>query len=75
LRCAKLNGAAERVLAARNHYRRENLDWEFAPYLAKAHSALGDAAYEAALVEGRAMSVEQAVAYALGEGRDTLPAP
>ncbi|MEO6063877.1 MAG: AAA family ATPase, partial [Thermoflexales bacterium] len=67
LRCARLNGAAERVLAARNHYRRENLNWEFAPYLAKARAVLGDAAYDAALAEGRAMSVEQAVAYALGE--------
>jgi predicted ATPase len=68
LRCAKLNGAAERVLAARNHYRRENLTWEFAPYLAKARAVLGDATYAAAQAEGRAMSVEQAVAYALGEG-------
>jgi non-specific serine/threonine protein kinase len=75
LRCARLNGAAERVLAARNHYRRENLNWEFAPYLARARAALGDAAYAAAMAEGRAMTVEQAVAYALGEHRDTLPAP
>ncbi len=68
LRCALLNGAAERGLTARNHYRRENLDWEFAPHLAKARAALGDAAYDTALAEGRAMTVEQAMAYALGGG-------
>ena len=43
-------------------------EWEYAPYIARARAALGDAAYDAALAEGRAMTVEQAVAYALGEG-------
>ena len=65
MRCARLRGFVERLMTERNHYRRANLEWEFAPYIAKARAALGDEAYEAAYAEGRAMSVEQAVAYAL----------
>jgi len=40
-------------------------DWEYARYITKARAALGDAAYEAAYAEGRAMTPEQAVKYAL----------
>jgi predicted ATPase len=39
--------------------------WEYAPYLAKTRAALGEAAYEAAYAEGRAMPLEQAIEYAL----------
>ena len=67
LRAARLRGMADNMRALNNHYRRGNHVWEYAPYMDKARAALGDAAYEAALAEGRAMSVEQAVAYALGE--------
>jgi hypothetical protein len=62
-----MRGMADNMIALNGHYRRANHVWEYAPYIEKARAALGDAAYEAALAEGRAMSVEQAVAYALGE--------
>ncbi len=37
------------------------------PYLAAARSRLGEAAWEAALAKGRAMSLEEAAEYALSE--------
>ena len=70
-----MRGMADNMIALNGHYRRANYVWEYAPYIEKARAALGDAAYDAALAEGRAMTVEQAVAYALGDHRDTLPAP
>ncbi len=68
LRAARMRGMADNMIALNNHYRRANNVREYAPYIEKARAALGDAAYDAALAEGRAMTVEQAVAYALGEG-------
>ena len=64
-RCARLRGAADSLMAERHHYRRANLEWEYAPYIAAARAALGDEAFEAAYSEGRAMTPEQAVEYAL----------
>jgi len=67
---ARLRGMADNMIALNNQYREAHHAWEYAPYIARARTALGDAAYEAAVAEGRAMTVEQAVAYALGEEGD-----
>ena len=67
LRAAHLRGMADSMIAMNNHYRKANYIWEYAPYIAKARATLGDAAYETAYAEGRTMTVEQAVAYALDE--------
>jgi non-specific serine/threonine protein kinase len=45
------------------------------PYLASALSRLGEAAWEEALAEGRAMSLEEAAAYALSEEADQPQSP
>jgi predicted ATPase/DNA-binding SARP family transcriptional activator/DNA-binding CsgD family transcriptional regulator len=45
------------------------------PYLASALSRLGEAAWEEALAEGRAMSLEEAAAYALSEDVDQPQSP
>ena len=39
-------------------------------YQAAACTGLGEAAWQEALAEGRAMNLEQAVSYALGEGTE-----
>jgi predicted ATPase/DNA-binding SARP family transcriptional activator/DNA-binding CsgD family transcriptional regulator len=44
------------------------------PYLATARSQLGEAAWEVAVAEGRAMSFEEAIEYALSEDRSASPA-
>ena len=62
-RCVRLRGLVERLMNERHHYRRENLNWEYAPHIAKARAVLGDDAYDAAFAEGRAMMSEQALAY------------
>ena len=69
---AHLRGMADNMIAMNNHYRKANYAWEYAPYITKARAALGDAAYEAAYAEGRAMTLEQAIAYALN---DKMPDP
>ena len=40
---------------------------EYEPYITAAREQLGEAAFAAAWAEGRLMSLEQAIAYALGE--------
>ncbi len=65
VRAAKLFAAADAELTTTNQYRFRNNEMEIAPYIAKARAALGDAAYEAAYAEGRAMTLEQAIDYAL----------
>lgn len=65
LRAAKLSGKADAIMAAVKHRRWLHNDWEYAPYIAKARTALGDQAYEAAYAEGRAMTLEHAIDYAL----------
>jgi predicted ATPase len=66
-RAARLLGAAEAVLQRRGYRQgpleRVQLDWS----QAAVRGALGDAAFAAALADGRAMSLEQAVSYALEE--------
>jgi predicted ATPase len=64
VRAARLLGAAEA-----DRERRKDPWWEkdrvdLALYIARSRTALGDAAYEAAYAEGRAMSLVQAKAYA-----------
>ena len=66
-RAARCWGVGDSCLASVGARRWLTNEWEYSPYIARARSALGDAAYEAALAEGRAMTVEQAVAYAFGE--------
>ena len=66
-RAARCWGVGDSCLASVGARRWLTNEWEYAPYIARARAALGDAAYEAALAEGRVMTVEQAVAYALGE--------
>jgi hypothetical protein len=41
---------------------------EYERTVAEAHAALGEAAFAAAWAEGRAMSLDAALDYALGEG-------
>jgi predicted ATPase/DNA-binding SARP family transcriptional activator/DNA-binding CsgD family transcriptional regulator len=45
------------------------------PYLASARSQLGEAAWDEALAEGHAMTLEEAVEYALSEEEPATPAP
>ena len=72
LHAAKIFGKTDAIMDALKHRRAHtgdrrwlHNDWEYAPYIAKARTALGDAAYNAAYAEGRAMPLEQAIAYAL----------
>jgi non-specific serine/threonine protein kinase len=45
------------------------------PYLASARSQLGEAAWEAAVTEGRAMSLEEAAQYALAQQEEEFATP
>jgi predicted ATPase len=72
-RAAHLRGIADQFMALNHHYRMAHVDWEYAPYMTKAHEALGDTVFDAAYAEGRAMPHEQAIAYALGEGEAKKP--
>jgi hypothetical protein len=68
-RAARLYGAAEALLAsvgAKLHWI-DRLGYE--AYVAMAREQLGKAAFARAWAEGRAMTAEQAMAYALGEAR------
>jgi non-specific serine/threonine protein kinase len=72
-RAARLWGAAQ-TLSAEIAYRPDpDLRAIFAPYIEAARARLGEAAWEEAAAEGRAMSYEEAVEYAL-EGL-AQPAP
>jgi predicted ATPase/DNA-binding SARP family transcriptional activator/DNA-binding CsgD family transcriptional regulator len=75
-RAARLFGAARALREAIGYQQvlRERALRE--PYLAAVHSQLGEAAWEEALSEGRAMSLEYAADYALsGEKPDPLATP
>ncbi|MEO6061129.1 MAG: AAA family ATPase, partial [Thermoflexales bacterium] len=65
VRCARLRGLVSRLMDERHQYRLAHLEWAFAPYIAKARAAIGDKAFEAAYAEGRAMPLDEAIAYAL----------
>jgi tetratricopeptide (TPR) repeat protein len=71
-RSARLSGAAEGLLEAvgatvYNYYRPDRFLYERT--VSATRSRLGDAAFEAARDEGREMIFEQAVTYALGDGK------
>jgi predicted ATPase/DNA-binding SARP family transcriptional activator/DNA-binding CsgD family transcriptional regulator len=72
-RAARLFGAAEVLLEAvgRQHPPEEAGLRE--PYLVAARSQLDEASWEAAWAQGRAMSMEQAIEYALSEEKPTPP--
>jgi hypothetical protein len=67
-RAARLFGAAEALREAVGYQHTPEEDPWRGPYLASARSRLGEEAREEALAEGRAMTLERAIAYALGEG-------
>jgi hypothetical protein len=62
LRAARLWGTGDAGWAGN---RNPNHVWDYAPLVAKMRAALGDDAFEAAHAEGRAMTLEQAIDYAL----------
>ena len=72
IRAAKLLAISDVELTMMNGRRFSNNDMEIAPYIAKARAALGEEAYAAAYAEGRAMTVEQAIDYALGQDPKSL---
>jgi predicted ATPase len=67
VRCVRFRGLADQLMEKVHHYRRPNLEWELAPYIDKARATLGDEAFDAAYAEGRAMTLDEAIAYALGD--------
>ena len=64
---ARLFGAAEALREAVGYQHKPEEDALREPYLAGASSQLDEATWEAALAEGRAMELEEAVEYALSE--------
>ncbi len=75
LRAAKLFGAAETLMEATG-YRLAPQEWAMLdPYRASARSRLGEAGWDEALAEGRTMSMEAAIGYALSEERSSTATP
>jgi DNA-binding NarL/FixJ family response regulator len=72
IRAARLFGAAEVLGEAVGHLVPEE-DALRAPYLVMVRSQLDEASWRAAWVEGRAMSMDQAIDYALSEEKPTSP--
>jgi len=75
-RAARLFGAAQalREVVGYQHHPEEDALRE--PYMATARSQLDEASWEEAWAEGRAMSMEQAIDYALSEQKPvTVPSP
>ena len=71
IRAAHLWGAAEAAREATGIIAFSPGEWVLhEPHLVAARSRVGEAAWEEALVEGRAMSLEEAVEYALSEETD-----
>jgi DNA-binding NarL/FixJ family response regulator len=76
LRAARLFGAAEALREAVASQHTPEEDALRQPYLATARMLLGRVSWEEAWVEGRAMSMEQAIEYVLSEEKPvTLPSP
>jgi DNA-binding CsgD family transcriptional regulator/tetratricopeptide (TPR) repeat protein len=73
-RAARLWGAAEMLREAMGVPLRPDERAVYEPYMAEARSQLDAAAWEAALAEGRAMTLEEAVGYALSEDTPVTPA-
>jgi predicted ATPase/DNA-binding SARP family transcriptional activator/DNA-binding CsgD family transcriptional regulator len=72
-RAARLFGAAEALREAVGHHHMPEDDALREPYMATARSQLDEASWEEAWVEGRAMSMEQAIDHALSEQKPTPP--
>jgi predicted ATPase/DNA-binding XRE family transcriptional regulator len=71
IRSARLWGAAEAMYESINTVFSPLERHLFGPYIAAAHAQLDEVAWEAAWAEGRAMTREQAVVYALERGNGT----
>jgi hypothetical protein len=67
VRAARLFGAAERLRERAGVVLWLTRQWLYTAPAEKARAALGTATFDAAWTEGRAMTPEQAVAYALGQ--------
>jgi non-specific serine/threonine protein kinase len=67
LRAARLFGAAEALMEATGYRLMPQESAMLEPYRARAHSQLGEAAWEEALAEGRAMRVDEAIGDALSK--------
>lgn len=76
-RAARLWGAAEALREAIDHppLPLEKAHYDYEGYLAAARAGLEEAAFEAAWSEGRAMSPERAIEYALNADETPLRAP
>jgi predicted ATPase len=64
-RAATLFGAADGEIQLVKGFRPACIDWEFDTFIARARAVLGNEGFEAVRAEGRTMTREQAVAYAL----------
>jgi DNA-binding NarL/FixJ family response regulator len=73
LRAARLFGAAEALREAVASQHTPEEDALRQPYLATARMLLGRVSWEEAWVDGRAMSMEQAIEYALSEEKPLTP--
>ena len=71
-RAAKLFGAAQALREAVGYQQPPSERAMQEPYLVAARSRLDEAAWEAALAEGRAMGLEQAIDYALSEEEPSI---
>jgi non-specific serine/threonine protein kinase len=69
-RAARLLGASEVLLAIRGIGPAPADQADIDRYVAAVRAQLDEATFEAASAEGRAMTVQEAVAYALGETHD-----
>jgi hypothetical protein len=65
---ARLTGAADTLYESATVLDRAVADGEFTQSIAAARAQLGEAAFTAVWAEGRAMTTEQAIQYALEEG-------
>jgi non-specific serine/threonine protein kinase len=73
LRSARLWGAAESLLNALNLDLGPAERHHYSPYITAARATLDESSWEAACAEGRAMTQEQAVEYALSEKEPASP--
>jgi predicted ATPase/DNA-binding SARP family transcriptional activator/DNA-binding CsgD family transcriptional regulator len=74
-RAARLCGAAEALREEIGVTLQAEVRMVLDPYLATARSSLGEVAWRTTLVEGRAMTPEQAIEYSLDIGEPLLPPP
>jgi predicted ATPase/DNA-binding SARP family transcriptional activator/DNA-binding CsgD family transcriptional regulator len=72
-RAARLFGAAQALREAVGYHHMPEEDAWREPYMATARSQLDEASWEEAWAEGRAMSMEQAIEYALSEEKPLTP--